>query len=115
MKVTKQFPDFDNIDLFNTVLEKVKSMGFKDSSYENDDTPSLTWFFNGEPMIVLWIMPKGKPLRHLADQIGLNQIRTKTNYVLCQVNPLEYRDFDGYDLQEIHVVVEAVRDRLWMV
>jgi hypothetical protein len=45
--MTKQymtaFPDFDNGDTFDTLLAALEPMGFIDSSYKNDVSPSIMY------------------------------------------------------------------------
>lgn len=42
MNITTEFPDFDNLDAFNTLAKILAPLGFVDTSWHNDASPSLS-------------------------------------------------------------------------
>ena len=72
--MTKQymtaFPDFDNGDTFDTLLAALEPMGFFDSSYKNDVSPSIMLPNKYDlSAITVWVDYKDRALREWPETI----------------------------------------------
>jgi hypothetical protein len=72
--MTKQymtaFPDFDNGDTFDTLLAALEPMGFIDSSYKNDVSPSIMLPNKYDlSAITVWVDYKDRALREWPETI----------------------------------------------
>ena len=73
--MTKQymtaFPDFDNGDTFDTLLAALEPMGFFDSSYKNDVSPSIMLPNKYDlSAITVWVDYKDRALREWPETIA---------------------------------------------
>jgi hypothetical protein len=57
MNITTEFPAFDNVDAFTTILEAFAPLGFVDTSWSNDVCPSIGLFTEDgdETIYRIWI------------------------------------------------------------
>ena len=99
MAIDKEFPEFDNIKLFNDLLAKLAPHGFEDTSWHNDELPSISIIHDdNDRAIILWVNFLNDPL---ADSLGV-------------FNTLEMHTIDGfkgYDESEISSLLsDCVRE-----
>ena len=99
MAIDKEFPEFDNIKLFNDLLAKLAPLGFEDTSWHNDELPSISIIHDDDDRaIILWVNFLGDPL---ADAFGV-------------FNALELHTIDGfkgYDESEVgYLLSDCLRE-----
>lgn len=62
----RAFPDFDNVEFFVALLDKLEPLGFEDTSWKNDANPSISWypFPDGEcDAVRVWVEYKNPEMR----------------------------------------------------
>jgi hypothetical protein len=68
MTVHTEFPKFDNIDAFNKILGAVQPLGFEDTSWSNDVSPSIGIYDDADEYIFrLWVDFKDPAQREYDD------------------------------------------------
>jgi len=64
------FNDYDNAEMFNTILQSLKPFGFEDTTYGNDECPSISLVDpEGDIIIRIWVEYLDPKLREGRDLI----------------------------------------------
>jgi len=76
----KQFSDFDNADVFETILEGLKPHGFDDGSWRNDSCPSVGREIKDGDYISVFVDYKNPDLAEFPEDRKSGQMKVITIY-----------------------------------
>ncbi len=66
-RVKKEFPDFDDLEVFEKIFNALKGEGFEDHSWHNDVAPCILKDCGNDFHLVIWVDYKNPDLAEFAD------------------------------------------------
>ena len=66
--VNNQFPNFDNMETFNNILNAVREHNFSDVSWKNDAMPCMQTELSHGFQLVIWVDYKDAKLAEFTDE-----------------------------------------------